>query len=317
MSLETTPKQLNSENKKIRKPRKGKTQAIIAGLVLVIIGSIIAGSFEKSTLTNYAGFGMLLVGIAAFVVGSCSMASANIENRLRRDLPSMCSEGRRPPICVSIWLIGVGIILGVIGSILANTYARESIINMTGFGMLLVGIGIFMVGLSGTALGTVRIELNQNKKTGANVVIPKIMFFDIVSIGIGVILLVIGSILAGSFEKESLLNYSGFSILIVGIALLCLGASGTVIAILKFRLNLDKLEHDEVKPGKILGSVCFVFLHHLPQESCSITSRRSREPRYRSSPTTWTRAAPASSSAPVGKRRRWGCAMPTSNRRNI
>ncbi len=237
-----------------RQPKKGKNEAIIAGLVLAIIGSIIAGSFEKNSLTNYAGFGMLLVGIAAFVVGACSMASANVENRIRRDLPDMCRQNRGIPICRSIWLIGAGVIFGVIGSILGSTFEKESLMNLAGFGMLLLGIAVFMVGISGTALGIVRIELNQNRKTAARVAMPKIMLFDIVAICIGVVFLVTGYILAGSFEKETLMNYTGFSVLILGVAILCLGASGTVVAILKFRLSLNDLGPN-VKSGIILGSI--------------------------------------------------------------
>jgi len=255
MNIETVPKQAKSRKKKTKEKQKiAKTQAIIAGLVLAVIGSLIASSFEKGTLTNYAGFGMILAGIASFVVGGCSMASANVENRIRRDLPNLCSKGMGPPLCRSIWLTGLGVILVVIGSILANTFAKDTVINTAGFGMLLMGIAVFIVGIAGAALGTVRIELNQNKKVDTDLGIPKIVFFDIVSIGMGVISIVIGSILAGSFEKESLMNYMGFSILIFGVAILSLGASGTVVAILKFRLTLNEFTK-EIRPGIILGSI--------------------------------------------------------------
>jgi len=255
MSTETMPKEAYPQGRR-QKPRqkKGKNEAVIAGLVLAIIGSIIAGSFEKNSLTNYAGFGMLLVGIAAFVVGACSMASANIENRIRRDMPGMCRQNRGIPLCSSIWLIGAGVILGVVGSILGSAFEKESVMNLAGFSMLLLGIAVFMVGISGAALGIVRIELNQTKKTVAKVAVPKIMFFDIVAISIGVVFLVIGSTLAGSFEKESIMNYTGFSVLILGVAILCLGASGTVVAILKFRLSLHE-SGGGVKTGVILGSI--------------------------------------------------------------
>ena len=256
MGLEKVPKQKSSANKTSKaKLRKAKTEAIITGLVLAIIGSIIAGSFEKNTLTNYAGFGMLLVGIAAFVAGACSMTSANVENKLRQERPELCSDNRRPPLCSSIWAVGVGVTLGVIGSLLGNTYAKDSTINMAGFGMLLSGIAVFVLGISSAALGTVRIELSQNKKPEGKVGIPKILLFDIISIGFGVIFLIIGSILAGSFEKEGLMNYAGFGILILGVIILSMGATGTVIAILRFRLNLDETDGGEAKPRIILGSI--------------------------------------------------------------
>jgi len=98
MSTETMPKEAYPQGRRQKtRQRKGKNEAVIAGLVLAIIGSIIAGSFEKNSLTNYAGFGMLLVGIAAFVVGACSIASANIENRLRRDMPDAPKHNMATP----------------------------------------------------------------------------------------------------------------------------------------------------------------------------------------------------------------------------
>ena len=64
-----------------------KTQTIGISLVLIIVGTIIAGSFEKGSLINYAGFSTLLVGIVAFVWGTCLVLIANFENRVRRKNP--------------------------------------------------------------------------------------------------------------------------------------------------------------------------------------------------------------------------------------
>ena len=136
MGTETTPKQKRSaSNKAKEKPRAGRTEAIIIGLVLAIIGSIVAGSYAKDTATNYAGFGMLLVGIAAFVTGVCSTATASVENRLRKEAPECISGSRPPTLCLGIWAIGAGMVLSVIGSILASTYAKTSSVNSVGFGM--------------------------------------------------------------------------------------------------------------------------------------------------------------------------------------
>jgi hypothetical protein len=254
VGFKTIPKQKRSAgNRTNEKPRTGRTQAIIIGLVLAIVGSIVASSFEKGTLTNYAGFGMLLVGIAAFVVGACSLVSASVENRLRRESPDLCEGRKRLPLCGSIWAIGAGTILGVLGSLIAGTYDKNSILNTAGFSMLLVGICVLVLGVSSAALGSVKIELNQNKK--AEVKTPRMLFFDVISLGLGVVFLVIGSIIAGSYEKESMLNYAGFGMLILGIAILSIGASGTAVAILKARFYSEEQDTDESRPRVIFGSI--------------------------------------------------------------
>ncbi|MGD6806441.1 MAG: hypothetical protein ACQCN4_05730 [Candidatus Bathyarchaeia archaeon] len=235
-----------------RKTRTPKTEALIIGLILAIVGSIVAGSFEKGTLTNYAGFGMLLAGIASFVVGTCSIVSGNIEERLRSEQPDLCRGKRRLPICTSIWVIGAGLILAVIGSMLASTYDRALLLNTVGFGMLLAGIGVSVLGLSSAALGTVRVELNRTRSSGNKM--PRTLFFDIISLGLGVVFLVIGTILAGSYAKQTLLNDVGFSMLILGVAVLSLGASGTAVAMLKARFYPEN-ESEDAPPRIIFGSI--------------------------------------------------------------
>ena len=47
--------------------------------------------------------------------------------------------------------MGVGTVLGIIGYLLSGSYAKETIINYAGFGMLLAGIGAFVFGAFETA----------------------------------------------------------------------------------------------------------------------------------------------------------------------
>ncbi len=47
----------------------GSIWAMSIGLMLLINGSLIAGSYAKTTIMNYSGFGMLLVGTSVFVYG--------------------------------------------------------------------------------------------------------------------------------------------------------------------------------------------------------------------------------------------------------
>jgi len=59
------------------KPFIIKTEVLISGLLLTIVGIIVAGSFEKGMLTNYIGLSMLLVGIITLVAGTCAKLVAN------------------------------------------------------------------------------------------------------------------------------------------------------------------------------------------------------------------------------------------------
>jgi len=235
------------------KPFIGKTEALIIGLLLAIAGAIISGSFEKGMLTNYIGFGMILAGITTFVAGTCSILIANIENRVRRENPEIYRTKKRLPIHGSIWTIGAGVILAVLGSILASTYDRALLMNTVGFGMLLLGVGVSVLGFSSAALETVKIELHREQNTKVRE--TRSLFFNIVLLGLAVVFLVVGTLLAGSYAKDTLLNDAGFGMLIAGVGILCLGTAGTAISILKAQAhNQNKLTNGH-HPRVIFGSI--------------------------------------------------------------
>lgn len=58
----------------------GSIWASGVGISLAIIGVILGSAYEKESITNYAGFGIQLVGIAVFILGAFETAriSANI-----------------------------------------------------------------------------------------------------------------------------------------------------------------------------------------------------------------------------------------------
>jgi len=231
-----------------------KTKVIVIGLVLAIIGSVISSSYAKATLTNYTGFGMLLAGIAVFVFGICATATATVEARLSRAKPASIRVEKPKTLCLSIWAIGVGVVLSIIGSILGGTYAKNTVINCAGFGMLLTGICVFVLGIFGTALGMLQTNLNKNRKqVGIRVDRPRFLTYSILSVGIGIVLTVIGSIVAGSYAKETIMNYMGFGMLLIGVAILSLGMSGTAVTILKSNWRLNGNRGSE--PRIILGSI--------------------------------------------------------------
>jgi uncharacterized membrane protein len=50
-----------------------------------------------------------------------------------------------------MWAIGIGATLIITGSLIASSYAKTSMMNYSGFGMLLAGTGVFVYGLFETA----------------------------------------------------------------------------------------------------------------------------------------------------------------------
>jgi hypothetical protein len=114
MDKTPTPMRKRQSVKPQQRPRTGKTEALIIGLVLVIVGSLVASSFEKGTLTNYAGFGMLLFGIASLSTGTCSLVSSGVKNRLLSENPEYCKGKSRLPLCTSILVTGAGVTMGVL-----------------------------------------------------------------------------------------------------------------------------------------------------------------------------------------------------------
>ena len=246
----------STNRKKPQEPPSSKTTIIVIGLVLAIVGSVIASSYAKATLTNYTGFGMIIIGIVTSILGICATAVTTISNRLTQKtlLGSKIDEPKL--LCPSIWAIGIGLILTIVGSVIGSTYAKNTITNTTGFAMLLAGICVFVLGAFGTALGTLKIQLTQNrKKSSIRVEKPRILFLSILSMGIGIVLFVVGSILAGAYAKQSMMNYVGFGMLLSGIVVLSVGMSGTVVSALKSRLDLDEECEGEYRPNVILGSI--------------------------------------------------------------
>lgn len=234
---------------------RGKNQIIVIGLVLAIIGSIIGSSYAKETLTNYTGFAMLMVGMAILILGACATIIVSVRNHLCTEMPISLQKNTQKTLFLSIWAVGAGLILTLSGSILGSAYEKSSLINVTGFGMMLTGICIFVLGIAGTAMGTLKIQLCEESQSGIKIEKPRTLFLDIISIGVGAVLSLVGDLLAGSYAKESLMNYTGFAMLLVGVSFLSVGISGTVVAALKSRFDQNRKLISELKPRVILGSV--------------------------------------------------------------
>jgi hypothetical protein len=236
-----------SNDDKGQEPHAGKTRVIVLGIVLAIIGSLIASAYAKETITNYIGFIMLLLGIAAFVIGAVATGTSYLKTCLCQETPAKIGVKTLKILCLSIWLLGIGIVLVVIGSILGSAYAANTIINEVGYWSLLTGTGVFLFGVAGAAIITLKL---RKKRSGVKVAKPRFLFSSILLVGVAVALVIIGSILAGSYAKESIMNYAGFGTLLVGIAILSIGVAKTVVTTLKNRIYPN---------GKIGGKPRLIF----------------------------------------------------------
>jgi hypothetical protein len=128
----------------------------------------------------------------------------------------------------SMTVVAAGLIMAVIGSIMGSNWAKDTTINYVGFGMLLAGIAILVIGLFGTVAKALKNYLERKEThVGIKVDIPKILFSSIWSIGVGIALTIIGSILGSSYEKETIMNYAGFGMQLAGIAVFVLSAFET------------------------------------------------------------------------------------------
>lgn len=244
------------------KSQAGKTKIIVIGIVLAIIGSLIASAYAKETVTNYVGFAMLLAGIAAFVIGVVATGTSYLKSCLCGETPARIGVKTLKFLCLSIWLLGIGIVVAVIGSILGSAYAANSIINEVGYWSLWIGIGIFLFGAAGTAVIGLKRKPKRTCVTGVKGVKdakPSGMFSNILFIAVAVALVIAGFFVAGYYAKESLMNYVGFSTLLTGVAVLSVGAAKMVVAILKNRVH-PKGGNGGDNPRLIFGSIWAVSI---------------------------------------------------------
>jgi hypothetical protein len=245
-----------SNNETCQEPHARKTKVIVIGIVLAIIGSLISSAYAKETITNYAGFTMLLMGITTFVIGVFATATAYLTTHICQKTPANIKLKKTRILFLSVWSIGISIVLAAVGFLLGSAYAGYIImnnisINDISYYLQLTGTTVFSIGVAGAAVITL---IQRKKHAGIKVAKPRVLFSSIISIGIAVVLVIVGSILAGSYAKESIMNYSGFGTLLAGIAILSIGIAKTVVTILKNRLYPNgKLGGN--RPRLIFGSI--------------------------------------------------------------
>jgi hypothetical protein len=229
------------------------------GLVLTIIGSLIASSYEKATLINYAGFGMLLAGLAIFITGIFATVATSLRIRLSQEDPD--HKLFNPTLLIaSVWSIGIGLALTAIGFLLGTQWPEGTLINDIGYMTLLCGAGVFIVALSAMTITTVKVLRSEPLQTTSTdqTIQPKkpnTNYIRTILVILGIILIIGGSILAASYEKQTILNYAGFGTLLTGIAILSVGITQTVVMIYRERWNLNEIDCGENEPRIVLGSI--------------------------------------------------------------
>jgi hypothetical protein len=142
--------------------------------------------------------------------------------------PASTEEKHQEPLPRSMTAIAAGLIMLFIGSIISSNWAKDTTTNYVGFGTLLFGIAVSVLGLVGTAIKTLKNYLDQKEtSTGVIVCRRRVFFGSLWASGGGISLAIIGAILGSAYEKESITNYAGFGIQLVGIAVFILGAFET------------------------------------------------------------------------------------------
>src|SRR5208282_4163978 len=94
---------------------------------------------------NYAGFGMLLIGVAILSIGMSGTVVTILKSNW--SLNGKRSDTEPRIILGSVWAIGIGSMLIITGSLIASSYAKNTLMNYSGFGMLLAGTGVFVYGI--------------------------------------------------------------------------------------------------------------------------------------------------------------------------
>lgn len=225
------------------------------GLVLAIIGSLIASSYEKATLTNYTGFGLLTAGLAIFIIGIFATAATSLKIRLNEQDPD--NKLFNPTLLLaSVWSIGIGLALTATGFLLGTQWTEGTLINDIGYMILLSGTGVFIIALSAMTITTVKVLRSETPQTTpTNQTTQKNKHLRTILVTLGIILTLSGSILAACYEKQTTLNYTGFGILLTGIAILSVGITQTAVMIYRERWKLNQIYCDENKPRIVLGNI--------------------------------------------------------------
>jgi GTPase SAR1 family protein len=198
---------------------------LVSGILLLLSGAAIAGSFAKYTLENYGGFLLTMIGVAATLFGI--VGDATKRKRYKQILANRFAEISLP----SIWACAAGLVFAVDGSVTANQWAKDTIANSLGFGGLLVGICCLILGSFGV-IGSVATGWTQKiPDWGKALVRRKVLFLrsSLWVIAFGIILFAVGGLIAMSWAKFTVPNTIGYWVSLIGMGILAIGGAGSLV----------------------------------------------------------------------------------------
>jgi hypothetical protein len=206
---------------------------IATGLIFALIGFFLANAYPKASDINNAGFGIMLIGLSTFILGVFGTLAAAIKKRFEESKVT----SNKKVLIASIWLSGIGLVLCVIGFLINVNFPSEAMWNSYSFITLLVGVCIFVIGLFASVATSIKTNFsNRTGVEGANADKPRLLLSGILVIGFGLVLAVAGFILKENFS-EIALNYTGFGLLLAGVATLILGLFSSASTIIISRVN--------------------------------------------------------------------------------
>ncbi len=194
-------------------------QIVSYGVALALVGSVTASLFAKYSIENYVGFGLLLTGAAAIIFGVVGVSAAYI-----------LGVKHATPMFSGFRIMADGLALCVVGSIIAQFSAKYTAENYVGFGMLLIGVFPMSFGVFKVINEAIKEYLNKARLTKTIRVNQKSLFRSLWVVAFAVAACLVGFTVANEWAIASILNYVGYSLLLLGTVTLLLGHGGIVIA---------------------------------------------------------------------------------------
>lgn len=238
---------------KLQKPLLSGIGVLVAGIVVAAAGSSLCGTWAKYTLQNYVGFGVLSTGVILLVAGFFLAAEGGFKTMLAREermspwLPPRFKEISPLTLFDNVHALACGVALTIVGSMTAGNWAKFSIQNYLGYGLLLTGVGCLVVGAAGIAaayiLGTKRASL----------------FNSVLSVVAGAAMFLIGSATAAEWANNTSPNYVGFGAMLLGMFILSFGAFGVINSLIKERIVKIRLQKPlMVQERALFGSLWII-----------------------------------------------------------
>jgi hypothetical protein len=207
---------------------------LVAGIGLLIAGYQVNALYYRPF--GYVGFLLMVAGCVITVLGTFKTVEGILKRVLEKELkrpkwlPPRITEISPTALFHNLQIVSYGLSSALVGSLIASTWAKFTIENYTGFGLLVVGLGVIIFGVFGIISGYI-VGISH----GAPISV------GLKNVAYGLALFVIGSVTASLSAKYTIQNYLGFSILLVGIFVVTFGAFKVISEGAKEYINRMKL----------------------------------------------------------------------------